>query len=108
MNYPKAKLERYNKFLQKRQNLKKSITKQLRDQRRTHRRLTSLIKTAEKKKYCYRVELEIVKNWITKLVEELVAEQTDNNRKIHVGKGLVEITKLAHLQELVEENGLDW
>ena len=108
MNYPKAKLEKYNKILQKRQSLKKAITKQLNDQRKTHRRLESLIKTAERKKYNYRLELVVVNDWIKKLVEKLAENQTDNNKKIHVGKELIEIAKLSYLRELVEENGLDW
>ena len=98
------KIKKYKRVLEVKQNLKKTITKQINEHRKTHRRLESLIKTAERKKYLYRLELVVVNDWLKKLLTKLGAERKENNKKIWVGEELVEIARLSQLLELVEQN----
>ena len=98
------KIERYERILQEKQNLKKKIATQIRENRKTQRRLNSLIKTAEKKKYKHRLELAVVDDWLKKLVESLAVKRKENNQKILVGKGLIEIARYSYLLEVIESN----
>ena len=98
------KVEKLRRILVERQELQKAIAKQLRVNRNTQRRLHSLIKTAEKKKYNYRPELVVVDDWVKQLVDDLTATQKENNKKIRVGKGLIDMVRLAHLCEMVARN----
>ena len=98
------KVERLSRTLVERQELQKTIAKQLRVNRNIQRRLHSLLKTAEKKKYNYRPELVVVDDWVQQLVDKLTATQKVNNKKIRVGKGLIEFVRLSHLREVVARN----
>ena len=98
------KIERLKRILEQKQKKKKEIARQIREHRKIQRRLNSLIKTAEKKKYTYRPELVVVDDWLKQTVDSLRAEQKENNKKIFVGKGLIEIARLSYLLEVIERN----
>ena len=98
------KIKTYKKVLEAKRNLRKVITKQINEHRKIHRRLESLIKTAEKKKYCYRIELVVVNDWVKTLLNKLGADRKENNKKIWVGEGLVEIARASQLLELIRQN----
>ena len=98
------KVEKFRRILVERQELKKEIAKQLRVNRNIQRRLHSLIKTAEKKKYTYRLELVVVDAWVKQLVDKLTTTQKENNKMIRVGEGLIDMVRLSHLREVVERN----
>ena len=95
--------KQYNRILDEKLNLRKVITKQRGEHRKTLRRLESLIRTAEKKNYAYRHELEIIHNWESKILTSLATKQIENNRKIKIGKALVEIGELSLILEYQEQ-----
>ena len=98
------KIEKFSRILVERRELKKEIAKQLKVNRNIQRRLHSLIKTAEKKKYAYRLELVVVDAWVKQLVDKLTTTQKENNKMIRVGEGLIDMVRLSHLREVVERN----
>ena len=101
-------IDKIKEILESRQTLKKVLRKQLNIQRKTHRRLESLISTSERKKYHYRPELEVINDWVRKQISSLAKQTTENNKKIHIAQELVEIERLSQLLEIVERNNLDW
>ena len=98
------KIEKFQRILADKLNLKKKIATQITANRKIKRRLNSLIKTAEKKEYKYRLELVVIDHWIGQLGDNLVKARRENNKKIIVGKGLIDIIRCSHLLEIIARN----
>ena len=98
------KIRTFKRTLEARYELRKTITKQIHVHRKTQRRLESLAKTAVKRNYHYRLELEVVNDWLKRLLEKLGAKRKENNRKIRIGQGLVDFVRLLRLRETIQQN----
>ena len=102
------KIDKLKSILEEKINLKKEIATQIRQNRQIQRRLSSLIRTAEKKKYKFRLELVVVEHWIRKLGDNLKQLRKENNKKIVVGRGLIDIARCSLLLETIQRNPHDY
>ena len=102
--YMNEKIQKYKWILEERHTLRKTITRQIHSYRKTQRRLESLVKTAEKRKYAYRLELEVVNDWIKNLLEKIGEKRKENNKKIRIGQGLVDFARLSQFREIIRQN----
>ena len=98
------KIKKFRTILKGKLQLKKRIATQIRENTKTQRRLYSLIRTAERKKYRYRPELVVVEDWIKRIGNDLRGIRKENNKQIFVGKGLIDLARLSYLREVIDRN----
>ena len=98
------KIKKFKTILKEKLQLKKRIATQIRENTKTQRRLYSLIRTAERKKYIYRPELVVVEDWIKRIGNDLRGIRKENNKQIFVGKGLIDLASLSYLREVIDRN----